>query len=48
MKMARKSGRARLAFIVRVVLFLLATGADPADHGMIANIWFDRELGRVV
>jgi len=26
----------------------LATGADPADHGMIGNIWFDRELGRVV
>jgi len=120
MKMARKSGRARLALMVRVVLFLLATagvqgqgtgappprlilqitvdqlrgdmpawvrnrwgdggfrylyengvvyenahhrhantetvvghatlatGADPADHGMIANIWFDRELGRVV
>jgi len=26
----------------------LATGADPADHGMIGNIWFDRELGRTV
>ncbi len=26
----------------------LATGADPADHGMIANLWFDKELGRVV
>ena len=26
----------------------LATGADPADHGMIGNIWFDKELGRVV
>jgi len=26
----------------------LATGADPADHGMVGNIWFDRELGRVV
>ena len=26
----------------------LATGADPADHGMIGNIWFDQELGRVV
>ena len=26
----------------------LATGADPADHGMIGNIWFDRELGRAV
>ncbi len=26
----------------------LATGADPADHGMIANIWFDKELGRTI
>jgi len=26
----------------------LATGADPADHGMIGNIWFDKELNRVV
>jgi hypothetical protein len=26
----------------------LATGADPADHGMIGNVWFDRELGRAV
>jgi len=26
----------------------LATGADPADHGMIGNIWFDKELGRVI
>jgi predicted AlkP superfamily pyrophosphatase or phosphodiesterase len=26
----------------------LATGADPADHGMIGNIWFDRTLNRVV
>jgi len=26
----------------------LATGADPADHGMIGNIWFDRALNRVV
>ena len=26
----------------------LATGADPADHGMIGNIWFDNELNRVV
>ncbi|MEE4314441.1 MAG: alkaline phosphatase family protein, partial [Desulfofustis sp.] len=26
----------------------LATGADPADHGMIGNIWFDKELGRTV
>ncbi|MCP3902271.1 MAG: alkaline phosphatase family protein [Planctomycetes bacterium] len=23
----------------------LATGAYPADHGMIANVWFDRETG---
>ena len=26
----------------------LATGADPADHGMIGNIWFDKELNRLV
>jgi len=26
----------------------LATGADPANHGMIGNIWFDKELGRTV
>ncbi|MEJ2477601.1 MAG: alkaline phosphatase family protein, partial [Desulfobacterales bacterium] len=26
----------------------LATGADPADHGMIGNIGFDKELGRTV
>jgi predicted AlkP superfamily pyrophosphatase or phosphodiesterase len=26
----------------------LATGADPADHGMIGNVWFDKELGHVV
>lgn len=26
----------------------LATGADPADHGMVGNIWFDKELGRTV
>lgn len=26
----------------------LATGADPADHGMVGNIWFDKELGRLV
>lgn len=26
----------------------LATGADPADHGLISNVWFDRELGRIV
>ncbi|MFB3131863.1 MAG: alkaline phosphatase family protein, partial [Rhodothermales bacterium] len=23
----------------------LATGADPSAHGMVANIWFDRESG---
>jgi hypothetical protein len=23
----------------------LATGAYPADHGMVANVWFDRETG---
>ena len=26
----------------------LATGSDPSDHGMIGNIWFDKELNRVV
>nr|WP_321399311.1 alkaline phosphatase family protein [uncultured Desulfobacter sp.] len=26
----------------------LATGANPSDHGMIANVWFDKELGRSV
>ncbi|MCU0358035.1 MAG: alkaline phosphatase family protein [Cyclobacteriaceae bacterium] len=26
----------------------LATGADPADHGMIGNVWFDKQLGRAV
>ena len=26
----------------------LATGADPAEHGMIGNVWFDKELGRSV
>jgi predicted AlkP superfamily pyrophosphatase or phosphodiesterase len=26
----------------------LATGAHPADHGMIGNVWFDREQGRLV
>ena len=25
----------------------LATGAVPAVHGMIGNVWFDRELGRL-
>ena len=26
----------------------LATGAHPAAHGMVANVWFDRELDRLV
>ncbi len=26
----------------------LATGAHPADHGMVGNVWFDREAGRLV
>ena len=26
----------------------LATGADPARHGMIGNVWFDRQQGAVV
>lgn len=26
----------------------LATGADPAVHGMVGNVWFDRALGRFV
>lgn len=26
----------------------LATGAHPATHGMIGNLWFDRKLDRVV
>ncbi len=25
----------------------LATGASPADHGMIGNVWFDRESGEL-
>ncbi|MCP4257550.1 MAG: alkaline phosphatase family protein [Planctomycetes bacterium] len=25
----------------------LATGADPAVHGMVANVWFDRETGKL-
>jgi hypothetical protein len=25
----------------------LATGADPAAHGMVANVWFDRETGEL-
>lgn len=26
----------------------LATGTVPAAHGMVGNVWFDRELGRLV
>ncbi len=26
----------------------LATGADPAEHGMIGNLWYDKELQRTV
>ena len=26
---------------------VLATGADPAVNGMISNVWFDREKGRL-
>ncbi|TLX73754.1 alkaline phosphatase family protein [Labilibacter sediminis] len=26
----------------------LATGADPAEHGMIGNLWYDKELRRTV
>jgi len=26
----------------------LATGADPAVHGMISNVWFDREIKKLV
>ena len=26
----------------------LATGADPAAHGMVGNLWYDREAGRTV
>ncbi len=25
----------------------LATGADPAQHGMISNVWFDRKTGKL-
>ena len=25
----------------------LATGADPAEHGMVSNVWFDRESGKL-
>ena len=26
----------------------MATGAHPADHGMVGNVWFDHSLGRLV
>lgn len=26
----------------------LATGSVPAAHGMVGNVWFDREAGRLV
>jgi arylsulfatase A-like enzyme len=26
----------------------LATGADPAVHGMVSNVWYDRDKGRLV
>ena len=26
----------------------LATGADPASHGMVANVWFDRQTNTLV
>lgn len=26
----------------------LATGADPSEHGMIGNLWYDKELKRTV
>ncbi len=26
----------------------LATGADPAEHGMVSNVWYDREAGNLV
>jgi len=25
----------------------LATGADPAEHGMVSNVWFDRDTGKL-
>ncbi len=25
----------------------LATGADPAEHGMVSNVWFDRDSGKL-
>jgi len=26
----------------------LATGADPSEHGMVSNVWYDRKLGKLV
>ncbi len=26
----------------------LATGADPSVHGMVSNVWYDRNKGRLV
>lgn len=26
----------------------LATGADPSEHGMVSNVWFDRERAMLV
>ncbi|RLA22110.1 MAG: alkaline phosphatase family protein, partial [Gammaproteobacteria bacterium] len=26
----------------------LATGADPSVHGMVSNVWYDRDKGRLV
>lgn len=26
----------------------LATGADPAQHGMVSNVWFDRQTNKLV
>jgi len=26
----------------------LATGAHPSDHGMVGNLWFDRESGMII
>ena len=25
----------------------LATGADPSEHGMVSNVWFDRDTGKL-
>jgi len=26
---------------------ILATGADPSEHGMVSNVWFDRNTGKL-